>query len=494
MKYTKKLLSLVLVLVLALALAVPGFAAEITIANGKPGETYTAYKIFDVTSSGDNYAYTISKDSNWKSVVENYKVNAEDKYDASGSAVFQLVASATDSSKLVVKINKSSDKSLFETEAQAAEFAKYLSSSIPRYLVNGTDFYQDVADAEGKVSFGEGNLPAGYYFVDTTTGALCSLYTSSSSQEIKDKNSLPTLEKKIVVNDSTTDTTTASIGDVVNFKITVTDGIGTDTNIVIHDTMENGLTLDKNSIKIDDVAASGKVSYPAEVEGEDDNCTFEITLNGADYADRAQIVITYSATLNKSAEISHQTNDNTAWLTYSAHTSTKDTVTVSSFRFDLVKTTGDGTVLDGASFKLYTEKTSGEEIKVVKTDDGIYRVAEDAEADSGEVIQAGQATISGLGNGTYYLEETAAPDGYNLLTERVKVEIKDSNIVAAAGEDGKFVASDGDTGIIVVNETGIVLPGTGGMGTTIFYTLGGVLVVGAAILLVTKKRVHDVEG
>ena len=98
-------------------------------------------------------------------------------------------------------------------------------------------------------------------------------------------------------------------------------------------------------------------------------------------------------------------------------------------------------------------------------------------------------TISGLANGTYWLEETAAPAGYNMLESRQSITIEGANKNATVTEG---VYTEG--GVQVINEAGTVLPSTGGMGTTIFYTLGGVLVVGAAILLVTKKRVHDVEG
>ena len=112
-----------------------------------------------------------------------------------------------------------------------------------------------------------------------------------------------------------------------------------------------------------------------------------------------------------------------------------------------------------------------------------------------DAIDAGTAVIKGLAAGTYYLEETEAPAGYNKLTEMVKLELKpgaaDGEVdVMVAGPDGQPVAAENDT-VEVLNKTGSLLPSTGGMGTTLFYVLGAVLVLGAAIALVAKRRVRE---
>ena len=482
----KKLFSLAVTLVMALSLAVPAMAADITVTDAVEGEDYTAYKIFDVTQTGNtadaSYAYTIDSDSKWVSVVNDYSVDEND--------VFTLTPSATDAGKLVVAVNELNEASLFEDTEDARLFAEYLMEHIPEGLVENTDFWKETATADG-VSFT--GLPAGYYFLDTSLGSLCALYTTNSSQTLAEKNAEPNLVKNIVVGDQKVESTTATIGDDVNFEIVVTDGTGTDKDIVVHDTMEAGLTLDQSSIKINGVAVTEEqISYDAT-----DDCTFEITLNAADYADNAQIVITYTAELNAQAEIAFETNDNTAWLTYSKQESTHDTVKVHSYQFGVIKTDGTGTELDGASFELYDSATAGNKIALVEESEGVYRVATETEASADNftsaVIEAGQATIKGLGNGTYYLEETAAPQGYNLLTERKAVTIENANIdVTDMNADEKYV--DGtDSGIIVINESGALLPSTGGMGTTIFYVVGGTLVVAAAVLLITKKRMHNVE-
>lgn len=458
----RKLFAAGLALVMTLAMAAPTMAAEITVENGKKNETYTAYKIFDYTKSGDNFSYTMPASSEWKQIVDNYA-------DADGNDVFTLTPSKNDANVLVVTINKKNETSLFATEADAAAFAAYLSGNIPAPFaadslvkpVSGT------ANAEGKVTLD--GLGAGYYFVDTSLGAMCSLFNNDTTQKLEEKNSVPTLVK-------TANKTTASIGDTITYTITVTNGEGVDKNITVHDKMEAGLTLDTNSIKVDDVA----YTYVAPTDG----CTFEVVLNGADYEKNAQIVITYTATLNENAEIAPATNDNTAWLTYSQHTSAKATASVKTFEFDLVKTDKDAKLLTGAQFKLYDAATGGNEIKVVKNTDGTYRVAVGSE--TGVAIEAGNVTIKGLGNGTYYLEETVAPQGYNPLTERAPVVVENGNLKATVTE-GVWISG----GVQVVNQTGLVLPSTGGMGTTLFYIVGGLMVVCAGVVLVTKKRMGN---
>lgn len=485
MKYTKKLLSLVLVLVLALALAVPGFAATITIEKGVKGETYTAYKIFDVTSSGNNYAYTIANSSAWKSVVENYVVD--------GQKVFTLTPSVSDATKLVVTVNKDAEEnSLFASDEDAAAFATYLSTNIPTVgLTKNMDYFQGIADEDGAVNIGEDvNMPAGYYFVDTSLGSLCSLYTNSSTQEIEEKNQVPGVDKEA-------DKTSASVGDTINYTVTVTNGIGTDSDITVYDYMtsldfNNDIVVYLNNKTAENVVSTSNYEVGAAGQNPKNgkDYTFKITID-ADYVktlDQSDmLIITYSADVTADAIVTDPTN--TYYMEYSEQTIDPNTpVVVHVYSFDLVKTDGDNNVITGAKFKLYDAQNGGNEIPVVYDDKRqVYRPA--LEGETGVVIEAGKATVDGLASGIYWLQETEAPAGYNLLTERKSVTISNADNTATVTDN---VYASG--GLQVINETGLVLPSTGGMGTTIFYTLGGVLVVGAAILLVTKKRVHDVEG
>ncbi|MBQ2911003.1 MAG: LPXTG cell wall anchor domain-containing protein, partial [Clostridia bacterium] len=210
-----------------------------------------------------------------------------------------------------------------------------------------------------------------------------------------------------------------------------------------------------------------------------DDCTFEIVFN-ADFvkplADNAEIVITYSAVLDTDAEIAAETNDNTAWITYSAQTSQPVTVTVATYMATVNKRAEsvNGDILDGAHFKLFDALTGGNEIELIKVtteNETYYRPI--VEGEEPEEIVVGTAVIKGLDKKTYYLEETQAPDGYNMLTAREALN---------AGEV---------TEINVVNNSGAILPGTGGVGTTMFYVLGSVMMIGAAVLLVTKKKMAN---
>ena len=133
---------------------------------------------------------------------------------------------------------------------------------------------------------------------------------------------------------------------------------------------------------------------------------------------------------------------------------------------------------------MYSDAEAKNEIKVVKLDDGNYRVAEEGE--TGVEIEAGVTEIKGLGNGTYYLVETAAPENYNPLTEAVEVPIANGDKMASFNEDGTYK----EGGVQVINYTGTILPSTGGIGTTIFYA-AGIVVMAGAVFFVVRSRKHD---
>ena len=105
------------------------------------------------------------------------------------------------------------------------------------------------------------------------------------------------------------------------------------------------------------------------------------------------------------------------------------------------------------------------------------------------MVKDGKVRVVGFDNGTYYLEETEAPDGYNKLTARQKFIISDGNLDATFNGD---VYSTG-SGVHVVNKTGSMLPETGAMGTMLFITFGMFVVLGTGVLLVTKKRMSMIE-
>ncbi|MBQ6933398.1 MAG: isopeptide-forming domain-containing fimbrial protein [Clostridia bacterium] len=484
MKRANKYLSLALALIMALSLCVTSFAATITVTNAQKGETYDAYKIFDVTKSGEsNYAYSILDTDAWFNVVVKFMTGADAVAD---QAVFTgkgltLTKTATNEHMYVLTV----DNAVFNT-AKAAEFAAFLAENIAKEE-DGTA----TATVDGSLTINVDK--AGYYFVDTTLGALCALLTNEENVDLVEKNVEPTLDKNIViVNETETlvKSTTASINDVITYEIKVTNGKNTDKAITVHDTMEDGLTLNANSFKVNGVAIADVENVTLNADPADD-CTFEIVFNETFVKaldNDAVVTIRYTATVNEEVEIATETNDNTAWLTYSQQTSAPAKVEVLSYEFDLVKTTNENVLLEGATFRLYNAETAGEEIEVVAVEGetGVYRVATAEE--TGVAIEAGKVTIQGLGNGTYYLEETAAPAGYNMLTTRKAVTIENANNNAIMNEDGTTYVNGG---VQVINQSGAILPSTGGVGTTMFYVLGSVMMIGAAVLLVTKKKMAN---
>ena len=445
MKRANKYLSLALALIMALSLCVTSFAANIEIENAVVGEEYGAYKIFDYTKNGtaENataFSYTIDKDSQWFEVIEKY-------------GKFTLTPSATDPSVYVVTFDK----------IDAADLAKYL-------FDNRKGMVADQTTLDGEFT----ELPLGYYFVDTTLGSLCSLVNIDTTQKLTEKNTVPTMTKTVVDE-------TVSIGDKVTFKIVINDGKGTNRPITLHDNIEAGLTIDFNSFKVNGVDIA-KVDNVALVQEPVDGHSFDIefTEKYTEALEEGKVIeVTYEATLNENAEVvdadtkTVEENENVAWITYSKQESVKDNAIVKTFQFKLDKVDGESKRLDGAKFRLYDAETEGNEIAIVADGDN-YRVA--MEGEKGIDIVVGSAYIKGLEDGTYWLEEVEAPAGYNLLTARRQVVVENAEKV---------------TEITVVNKAGGILPSTGGVGTTMFYVLGSVMMIGAAVLLVTKKKMAN---
>ena len=245
-----------------------------------------------------------------------------------------------------------------------------------------------------------------------------------------------------------------------------------------------GITL--NGIAVD--ASNYTVTAPAT-----DGHTFDITFTQK-FCDTLkandQIVISYTATLNENAVIAGDGNPNTSKLSYGDGSVTPDSQTTTyTWDVDVFKYTKNGeaeAALAGATFTLSMSNTGANPIALISEDNNVYRVAKTGETGTVTAITTdatGKFTIKGLDADTYYLTETAAPAGYNKLAGPVTIAI---------GEDGVVNATDdnpnGVTEVKVLNQSGTELPSTGGMGTTVFYVVGGILVVGAVVLLVARKR------
>lgn len=472
MKRTKRIASVLLALVMALSLITTAFAAgetgSITIDNAVVGQTYTIYQILDLESyNKDSGAYAYKATAAWHDFINGADVKS--------------VYVNVDAQGYVTWVK----------DADVAAFAKLAQE----YAAKNSIGNQGTKKANSTtVEFT--NLDLGYYLVDSTLGTICSLDTTNPSVTIKEKNSQPTVDKQVQENSNGTwgDTNDANIGDTVNFKTTINVVDGQPKNYVLHDKMSNGLTFDAGSVevKIGDRTLTLGSDYTL-ITNPKDGCTFEIEFKENVLKPNDVVIVTYSATLNEKAVIYPEPNTNETKLVYGEGSETTwDETKTFTYQFDLVKTKTDKTVLDGAEFKLYDAKTEGNEIALIDEGNGVYRVATAAEkAAEGFVsatIKAGKVTIKGLDSGTYYLEETKAPAGYNVLAERVEVKIDHANLTATV-EGDTYVSG----GVQVINQTGAELPSTGGIGTTIFYVVGGLLVVAAGVLLVTRKRMSKSE-
>ena len=471
MKRTKRIASVLLALVMALSLITTAFAAgengSITIDNAVVGQTYTIYQILDLESyDAKAGAYAYKATTAWNDFINSGAIKGTYvNVDAQGYVTWAK-------------------------DADVAAFAKLAQE----YAAKNSIGNQGIKKANSTtVEFTD--LDLGYYLVDSTLGTICSLDTTKPSVTIKEKNAAPTVDKQVQENSNSQwgESNDANIGDTVNFKTVISAKKGAQ-GYVLHDKMSEGLTLVPGSVKVRDLT-EGK-DYTVATENLKDGCTFEITFKQT-YLDTitedTSIIVTYSATLNEKAVIYPEPNTNETKLVYGEGSETTwDKTETFTYQFDLVKTKTDKTVLDGAEFKLYDAKTEGNEIALIDEGNGVYRVATAAEkAAEGFVsatIKAGKVTIKGLDSGTYYLEETKAPAGYNVLAERVEVKIDHANLTATV-EGGTYVSG----GVQVINQTGAELPSTGGIGTTIFYVVGGLLVVAAGVLLVTRRRMSKSE-
>lgn len=252
--------------------------------------------------------------------------------------------------------------------------------------------------------------------------------------------------------------------------------------------MSEGLSFNSGSLKVTykDTPATANSDYT--LEPGKNGTTFTLTFKDSYVADKVgeAIVVTYNATLNDKAVVTG--NKNKATLGYGTNKTVESETTTYTYEFDLVKVDGaTKKLLNGAEFKLYDAENGGSVIKVVPVADG-YRVANGDETGAVDTIKVnGKVHISGLDKTTYWLEETKAPDGYNMLTERKPVSLTNgSNNTTLTSNTW----SEADHGVAVENNAGTVLPSTGGMGTTLFYVVGGGLMVAAVVLLVTKKRME----
>lgn len=447
-KLSQKIVTMFLAVVMILAMTVGAFAATINITGGnvQNGETYTAYKVFDVstaTSDGSITGY-------------NYYTENEDLM--SDLSAHGVTFSASPAGDL-----------WYVTNVDATTLSSYLAG------LNDGNLIDLLGVAAGSVTISDENnsikdLDAGYYFVTSTMGSLCMLNTTADSVDIEEKNQVPVPEKTV----SDTD---AQIGDTVTYTVTITVPANTET-LKLNDTLSNGLTLDTESftVQVDDGEAD-EFDTVSTTTGDDASTSFIIDLTDYLTGTACTIKVTYEATINENAIHSNPAT-NSATVSYGSNSTSMATTTeTNTHTLTIIKTDKDGNRLNGAEFQL--ADADGNLVYVVPVNDdagdfAYYRVATSS-SESGAtttIVVNGSVTIDGLDAETYTLTETKAPEGYNLLTESETVT----------------VTADNKASITVENVAGSLLPSTGGMGTTIIYIVGAVLVIGAGIVLVVRRR------
>ena len=468
MKTCKKVFAIVLALALVIALGATAFAATVTKADGVTGDasitvtlptnpderpadnTYKIYKVFDaqLAESGDGISYTLT----------GTHTTAPDGFVVDGAGNVTYAGTSTDGS-------------LTDTDIAA----------IKAYVLD-SDLVATVVTTNADTSFTVTGLPYGYYYITTTTGSLITVDSTHPNAEVIDKNELPPVDKKITGASSIDDDgkkALAEVGSKVEYEAEITVVAGAE-NYTFHDTMTDGLAYNNDMV----VTVGGTEVDASEATftlGADSGDSLTVRFDNdyiASLPVGTVIKFIYSATVTEEAIVTNA-EKNTCYLSYghtpgSNRTPTKDTEVYNAI-IDVLKKDNKDQPLKGAGFvlknsdnKYYTKTADGKIAWVDSIDDA----DEHFSGDDGKV-----ETFTGLADGTYTLIEKTVPAGYN--------KTDDATITIAAHD---YTAENLAQEATVINNEGPELPSTGGIGTTIFYIVGVLLVVGAAIVLIAKRR------
>ncbi len=537
---TKKLGSVVLALCLCFSLCCTAFAASstgdeptygsITI-DGYVGEEYTIYQILHLTYSDSeptSYSYVVPDE--WYDFLSGYpdyftliSVESTITYIDPSSPIFTEGAGGLDMAEFAkAAVAYAVEK---EIEGQTATAEK----------TDDSVYDPDTNTTTGTATFT--GLALGYYVVSSSIGTVCSLDSTTPDVTINDKNEVPVVHKYLVDTDYDEhwDATGDEEGhkkdegdnkDTMEYKLVV-DNVGNIKNLVIHDYLDPD-QLDANTLKIKsivlynstdatdgtDITESCMITPSTCNNGENCGmigCSFEIDipdsiLDGDGVGRDAYIVVLYDISLNESVDKfvdDVDEIDNYVNITFGARAvGVPEEVQTYSYGFKIFKYTEEGedkTPLAGAEFII--SKTSGEStVYAMFTPDeesGIYLFDSwvESQDDATALVSDAEGIIhvDGLHDGSFTVTETKAPDGYNKLNKSIEVTLTVTNEDLGSFtvfQDGNAVS---DHQVSVLNNQGSILPGTGGMGTTLFYIVGIILIAGAAVVLISRRRMNSAE-
>lgn len=548
MKATKRitrLCSILLAVVIVMAMSVSSaFAAQlgtgegsITITNATVGKSYTIYKIFDTDSTGVGSTATEAQKDFYESQSGNpfkFTQNAAGTYNVSIATKPDTEETYTNQEVIAFLqsfVTKNEETGVITVNQQ---FANVVDASTPETAKNAT------------VTFD--NIPYGYYLVTSSLGAVVTVNSTDPDVEVIDKNQKPGGGDEPFTKTVNGEDKVVEIGTpftyTLTFDATNYDGETKITHYTITDTLPAGMELSydeetaNGTYGVNVKVGESEVTLPANsityTLGENAthilkiNIPWTYTEESGDhkvgdfiYSSPASVEVTYSAVLTDDAAI-QQNIENKATLTWdgdSTGTSTEETV--QTYAMAIMKVDEQGNPLSGAEFAVTKQVSSpteenpdatiSQKVNVSQVMDeegnpvaGVYVVDPDSKSNTVVSPNSGLIVIKGVDNVTYTLTETKAPNGYNLLDEPETVtpvsngsttitiyKDENGNVTEQVTENKTDITSPVKvTAKIVENKAGSELPSTGGMGTTVIYIVGGVLVAGAAVLLVTRRRMH----
>lgn len=491
------------------------------------GKTVNAYKMFSATVSSDGKAVSYTLTNEWKSFFKDSTASGLTSNDVTD-------ANVSDKAYDYVSGLKNNASALAAFATKASNWAQTKANNITA----GATAKVSAAATDGKYLATFTGLDYGYYVVavpgatvaDTKSQYATLVSVDKAHVDFNIKGALPTVDKKVQVGSTGKDAADAKIGDTLTFTLTSTipdmSAYSTYT-FNFNDTLSKGLTFKQvDSVKVGDTTLTRDTDYTVTTTPKTSGETLlTVAMNEFKKQQQANagktITVTYTATLNKDAVVGGAGNVNSATIQYSNNPSTDGTgesepskVRVFTYGFTVDKYTGDeytdgAARLPGAKFTLAPK--NGAPMSFVKVKDGnatenaVYRVATDDEKTSTTITTttiitpaSGKVDFQGLKNGEYTLTETEAPAGYNKLASAIGVKVDGQNdgtdntdatvTITYNNDNGSVYGEHASNGVIPVrNKSGVVLPGTGGMGT-IAFTVIGVLVIALGVAWTLKRK------